>query len=425
MPATRLALDGGRPILASGIQSLWLSADVADLDVLAAIQSRTAGDYNNRFVSKLERRWRDASGRAYGVACRSGTVALRLAVASLELKPGDEVICPADAGHLARALSHDDIVAVPVDLDLKTHHIDPKAVEAAIGERTRAVLAVDKHGTTANYRALTAIGRRKRISVIEDGSSSLGAEFERQPVGSLGDVSICSLHGDAGSALGTGGLYATDDDLLAAIARRSLLVKNDSWPAGAAPIPTQERPPGEEDLFPLSSQASQLSELDAAVGDAQLRRLEDESSVRAENGIHLRGRLSVIPGILVPEIEKGASHVYTSFPLMVLPDELGLAESTAPVLRDAIIDALTAEGLEVDRWQPQPGPNWSTTGQFPVTDDLTVSAFVLGQQRALFGPPHTIETMERVADCFLKVVVNNVDRLRQLTLERFRAHVMI
>ncbi|MCP4227204.1 MAG: DegT/DnrJ/EryC1/StrS family aminotransferase [Actinomycetia bacterium] len=402
-----------------------LSADRAHIEVFNDIRPAVSRDCRTRYVSKLERRWRDATGRANAMACRSGTVALRLAIASLELEAGDEVICPADAGHLVRALSHDDIVAVPVDLDPKTHHIDPAAVDAAIGDRTRAVIAVDKYGSTANYRVLTAIGRRSQIAVIEDGSQSLGAEFDHRPVGSLGDISIYSLHGDAGSALGIGGLYATDDDRLAAIARRSLLVISESRNVGGAMAPIPEQPSIERDLFPLSNSVCQLSELDAVVGDAQLRRIGDESLVRAENGIHLRGRLSAVPGILVPEAERGSTHVYSSLPLVVVPDELGLAETVAHALRDVVVDTLVAEGLEIDRWRPEPGPGWgAATGCMPVVEDLSFSGLVVGQKRSPFGPPHTIETMERIAECFFKVFVDNVDRLRQLTLERFHSRAM-
>ena len=359
-------------------------------------------------VARLERRWQDATGRAHVVACRSGRVALRLAVASLDLSPGDEVVFPADAVELAHAINRNDLVAVPADLDPRTIHIDPEAVEAAITERTQAVVAVDCHGTTADYRVLGAIAARHGLAMVEDGSQSLGATYNHGPVGSHGDVSLCSLTGnDARSSLGTGGLLATDDDTMASVARRMLLVNNE----------------------PPEGWTCQLSELDAAVADAQLRQRHDRLVTRCVNGSHLRDRLGSIAGLWVPDTVRTASHVYTSLPMVVVPDELGLPEPTAAVLRDTVIDCLTAEGLWIDRWQPQPftdtygfdGAYDAEPGEFPVAEWLMTTGIVLGHQRPPFDPPHTTATMDRIADAFIKVFVDNADRLRRLTEERYNA----
>ncbi|MEL7155034.1 MAG: DegT/DnrJ/EryC1/StrS family aminotransferase [Actinomycetota bacterium] len=381
-------------------------------------------------AQKLERRWSDATGRTHVVACRSGRVAMALALAGLELEPGDEIICPGDALAVARAVTSAGYTAVAADLHPLHLHLDPNAVEDAITDRTRAVIAVDQHGTTADYRSLSDICRRHGLSLIQDGSQSLGAIFDQRPVGSHGDASICSFVGeDLRSSLGTAGIYATDDHDLAMAARRRLLVNNEATPLGFEPDA-------------MSGWSCQLSELDAAVCEVQLRTTWSRLATRARNGRHLRRRLASIPGIWVPDAVRGASHVHTSMPLLVMPDELGLGEHTAATLRDTVIDCLTAEGLWIDPWHPQPfgrepfgrqaagrGPQpalepWAIharpAGHMPVASALLATGMVLGQARCPFDSPNDEKTMDRIAECFAKIFVENADRLRTITEERHR-----
>ena len=116
---------------------------------------------------------------------------------------------------------------------------------------------------------------------------------------------------EARTVLGRAGLVATSDDNLAAALGCSLLINHESGP----------------DQDPS---AAPLCDLDAIVVDARLRRLEEESDTRRANGTYLRQNLASVPGLWVPATERGASHVYSQFPLIVLPDELGLTEAAGP-----------------------------------------------------------------------------------------------
>ncbi|MEM9134416.1 MAG: DegT/DnrJ/EryC1/StrS family aminotransferase [Actinomycetota bacterium] len=424
MPNIQLALDGGTPTL--GSLPSWPTDHAHPFDLLSVVQRAPDSEpWGQPMVQKLERRWGDATGRAHVVACRSGRAALALALAGLELEPGDEVICPGDAIPLARAIAQAGYTAVAADLHPVHLHLDPNAVEAAVTGRTRAVVAVDSHGTTADYRSLTEICRHHGLSLIEDGSQSLGAIFDQRPVGSHGDASICSFVGeDLRSNLGTAGVYATDDEGLAMAARRRLMVNNEASSQGFEPDA-------------LSGWSCQLAELDAAVCEAQLRTTWSRLATRVRNGRHLRRRLAAIPGVWVPDPVRSASHVYTSLPLVVMPDELGLGEHAADTLRDTVIDCLTAEGLWVDRWAPQPfsrirpssstdepwgGDQWTVrapgSDELPVASALVATGLVLGQDRCPFDDPNDTATMDRIADCFTKIFVDNADRLRTMTEER-------
>ncbi|MEM7338939.1 MAG: DegT/DnrJ/EryC1/StrS family aminotransferase [Actinomycetota bacterium] len=427
-----LALDGGAPLMAHDYSAQWPPTPLPADDLFRIAPAALTAEVGTRRVARLERHWRNATSRTHAVACRSGDVALRMIVTGLELDPGDEVICPADAALTARVLFGASVVAVPVDLDPRTLQLDPDAVRAAITDRTRAVVVVDRHGSTADYDALAAVCDPAGIALIEDASESLGATYHGRPAGAHGMASFCSVSGhDARSPLGTSGLFATDDEDLIAAAQRMLLVNNDTPLPGTAGLD-----PESGGHSRMTGWSCQLSELDAVLAHAQLRRNHEQLGTRVANGSHLCLRLADVPGVWTPEPVDGATNVYTSLPLLVVPDELGLPEDAAPALRDAVVDALTAEGLWIDSWRPQ-GSNpmlvggvgaqhqaWRVTrtpGRFAVSEALAGCAVVLGHLRSPFEPPHTTITMDAVADCFEKVLVENVDRLRQLTVRRFEA----
>ncbi len=426
----RLALDGGPPCLATTTVARFPAGAADDgylgLSPLVDVFPRLPGNT----VRRLERRWGDLIGREHVVACRSTLAAARLMAASLEIGPGDEVICPIDAPATAIALTAA-VEAVPVfvDLDPGTLHLDPQAVEAAITERTRVVLAVDRHGAAADYHALDVLARRFGLVIVEDGSASLGASLHHVPVGALGHAGFCRLPPEGGAASAAGALFGTDDAEAAANARRILLVHDD--------FGLQQPLFG---LGPRGASSYRMSELDAAAAEAHLNRLDQEVAIRRLNGRHLACRLSELAGIWTPALVPGVRPVYSTFPLLVQPDELGLPETAATALRDTLIDCTTAEGLWMDRAQPAPlssdsdearhraagGTGFNGFGRiagprradFPVADAMWASGLVLGGGRDLRRPSPS--AMDRIADCFAKILVDNVDRLRQLTMERMR-----
>jgi dTDP-4-amino-4,6-dideoxygalactose transaminase len=360
---------------------------------------------------------------------------VKLAMHSLGIGPGDEVICPADAFLTTLVLTATSgAVPVLVDIDPHTLQLDPRAVNAAVTPRTRLILGVDRYGTTPDFRALGALCRRHGLQLLEDGSQARGALFDGRPVGSLGAASLCSLGAPStGSVLNSGGVFATDDDDVAAAARRLLLVDDGQMTVGLGLGPTPLPP-----TLSLGPDGSTylMSEFDAAVANAQLSVLDDDTAARCINGAHLARQLALIPGLDIPATVPGASHVYTSLPVLVRPDELGLPESATVALRNTVVDCMMAEGLWLDRWAPQPVGADTSIGmvdyrigvdgaelicrrsEFPTTSAVADATFVVGNGRSPLGAPLSTVAMDRIADCFVKVLVDNLDRVRALTLER-------
>lgn len=173
---------------------------------------RPAGGKTSPQQFALEERLRDYCGAADAICCSSGTDALLAALMAMGIGPGDEVICPsftffATAGAVARA------GAKPVfaEIDPKTFNIDPKAVENAITERTRAIIPVHLFGQLADMEAICRIAQQHRLLVLEDAAQAIGAKLNGRPAGSWGQATALSFYptknlnamGDAGAVVAT------------------------------------------------------------------------------------------------------------------------------------------------------------------------------------------------------------------------------
>ena len=430
MTSSRLAIDGGTPLAAHSYHEVMKGKGRTrhgKPEPVRRLTGRNSSDEAGLLTLKFERQWVSATGSAHAIACRSGALAARLAMVSLGIGDGDEVLFPAGT-YFASPETPNGATVIPVDIDPLTLQIDVSEVEAAITPRTKAIIAADLYGTTPDYRGLRALGEQHGIAIVEDATDSMGAAYGGMPAGSLGTVSFCSLDG-AGpiSISGGGGVFATDHYQQALEARRFLLGVNDADDV--------ER--YSADVASVVGWSYQLPSDHAAEALSQLTRLERAAAVRGANGRLLSALMVDIAGVWVPELVPGATHVYSSFPVLVQPDELGMPESMAPALRDTVRDCIRSEGVWVDCWSPEPigGHNiWDTSRPDNVTAelDLTIGGgpeqqsaealgacgLVLGRQHSPFSIPHNSATMQSIAECWHKVMVEHGPRVRDLACER-------
>lgn len=169
----------------------------------------------------FERELASASGVTHAIGLASGTAALSIALLALGLKPGDEVIVPAFT-YFASASAVTSIGGVPrfVDVEPDRLGLDPARVEAAIGPRTRAIMAVHLYGLSCDLEPLLAIGRRREVPILEDAAQAIGAEDRGHPVGSRSAAATLSFFPTKNlGGLGDGGALLTEDDALASRAR--------------------------------------------------------------------------------------------------------------------------------------------------------------------------------------------------------------
>jgi perosamine synthetase len=183
--------------------------------VLEALDSNwisSQGPFNER----LEHAFADHAGVRHSLVCTNGTTALHLALASLGVGPGDEVICPAlTYVATANAVRYCGAEPVFVDVNEATWTIDPDQLSAVLTPHTRGVIAVHLYGQVADLEAICAFAARHDLFVVEDAAEAHGAEHRGKRVGSIGDVGTFSLYGNKIITAGEGGVVTTDDDHLA------------------------------------------------------------------------------------------------------------------------------------------------------------------------------------------------------------------
>jgi perosamine synthetase len=288
---------------------------------------------SGRFLTDFEERWAAYCGRRHGIAVSNGSVALQLAVASLGLGPGDEVIMPAfTIISCATAVIYNGATPVLVDSDPRTWVMDVDRVREKIGPRTRAIMAVHIYGHPVDMDPLVALADQYRLHVIEDAAEAHGAEYlsarntpsaSWRRCGSFGTLSCFSFYANKLITTGEGGMVLTDDDRLAERAKslRNLAFRSD------------RRFYHEELGFNF-----RFTSLQAALGLAQLERMDDILARKRWLGREYTRRLSSLKDLVVAAEEPWARSVYWMYGVV-------LAEATD---RDAVSFAqdLSQRGIE-------------------------------------------------------------------------------
>jgi 8-amino-3,8-dideoxy-alpha-D-manno-octulosonate transaminase len=215
---TKLAIDGGPPIRTTRPPSDRGAAYIGEAEVAAVhdvLQSQALFRYGHdrlrHKTEQFETKLRALTGAAYAVGVSSGTAALRVGLAALDVGPGDEVIVPA----VTFIASPNAVIAqgaVPVFAEVDASFtLDPQALESAIGQRTKAIMPVHLMGTACDMEAIVAIARRHGLRVIEDCAQASGASYHGRAVGLWGDVGALSFQLSKNITSGEGGALITND----------------------------------------------------------------------------------------------------------------------------------------------------------------------------------------------------------------------
>ena len=286
-----------------------------------------------KYIGAFEEAWAGYCGRRHGVAVSNGTTALQLAVSSLDLEPGDEVILPAfTIVSCALAVVYNRAVPVLVDCDPGTWTMDPAAIEERITERTRAIMAVHIYGHAADMDPILELAERRGLAVIEDAAEAHGAEYlsgrdgaapRWRRCGGLGTVSTFSFYANKLITTGEGGMVLTDD---AQLAERMRSRRNLCFHGG--------RRFHHEDL----GHNFRLTNLQAAIGLAQLERIDRIVERKRWMGHEYTARLRDLEGLQLAPEEPWTRSVFWMYGL-VLGAELALdAELCAARLRARGVD---------------------------------------------------------------------------------------
>lgn len=323
-----LAILGGSTVRTKPFATWPVFGDADEQRLVRVLRSGKWGKLHGDEVAEFERRFAAMHDCKYAIGVVNGTVSLRIALMAAGIKAEEEVIVPPYT-FLATATAVVEANAVPVfaDVELDTFNLCPKAVEAAITPKTRAIIPVHMAGQPADMDALMTIAKRHNLTVIEDAAHAHAALFKNRGAGSVGHMGSFSFQSSKNLTSGEGGIITTNDDQLAEACRS---------------IHNCGRIPGgvwyEHHVI---SANYRLGEFQGAVLNSQLDRLEEQTKTRDRNGQYLATKLSKIPGINPQRrTAETTRHSYHLFLFRIDAKAFG-----AP--RAAILKALAAEGIPV------------------------------------------------------------------------------
>lgn len=296
--------------------------DTAEIEAVAEVLASGTLTQGPRVV-RFEEAIAELVGARHAVATTSATTALHLALAALNIGPGDEVLVP-DFTFPASANVVVEVGARPVlvDIDLATYTMDVEQAERLVSARTKAIMPVHTFGLAADMKPVLNLAGRHGLAIVEDAACALGTTYHGQPVGALGTAGCFSFHPRKSITTGEGGMVTTNDPDLAD--RLRLLRSHGGIRRG------------NRFTFEAAGYNYRLSDILAAIGIAQLGKLDWILRRRREIAARYRELLADVTGISPPIEPPWGGHVYQSF--VVLLDEA--------IDRDAVIAAVAEEGIE-------------------------------------------------------------------------------
>jgi perosamine synthetase len=283
----------------------------------------TMGSYVRRFEEGFAR----YVGVAHAIAVSNGTVALELALRALKIGKGDEVIVPA-LNYIAAAnvVRHQGARPCFVDVAPDDLNLDPQEVRNRITPRTRAIILTDYAGSPCDYDALCQIAQEHGLHVIVDGAQSLGALYKGRTSFCFGDIATTSFHAAKVLTTGEGGMIFTPDPELA---ERLRILRN------------QGESPERKYVHPLLGTNARMTDFQAALGLAQLTRLQDLLTKRRWVAKQYTERMRLIPSLKIP-LEKPDRH-HAWFTYVIRIDQ-----------RDRVMEYLKQHGIETRILYPLP-----------------------------------------------------------------------
>ncbi len=304
----------------------------------------TSGDECIRF----EKDFAEYNGTKYARVVTNGSSALFLSLIAIDLKPGDHVITTpitwmATASAPASLGAHVDFV----DIELETYNIDSTQIEAAITEKTKAVIPVHLYGQACEMDTIMAIANKHKIHVIEDTAHATGGEYKGKKLGTFGTAGCFSFHEQKNiSTLGEGGMIITDDEKI--FEKISLYRSQCTRVHGVSTKYCKL----DEGKFPIGKKFwwqdfddfgynFRMTDIQAAVGIEQLKKIDALNQKRMENAAYISDGLNNVPGLTLPIQRPYNKHAFHLYPVMIDAKEFGMNKE------DFIYDMLHKFGIKI------------------------------------------------------------------------------
>jgi len=432
-----LAINGGTPVLSSNRLSPWPQLTYKDRELVNQVLESgiLAGAFAPQ-VKVLQEEVAKYLGVKHCIAVNSGTAALHMAVAAAGVGPGDEIITSAFSFLAsATAAMHQGGIPVFVDIDPKTHNLDPRRIEEKLSENTKAIIAVHIQGLPADMDEIRAIADKYKLVLIEDAAQAPGATYKGRKIGTLGDIAAFSLNQTKNFQAGEGGLFVTDN--------KEYWLRADMVRMFGEQVREKER---RSYVAHTLGWNYRMPELTAAIARAQLERLDEINENARRNAKILNAVLAEIDGIDPPFCPPDRTHIYHKYRARLHPEVLGISDKDT-VFRDKVLLALQAEGVPAVLWQTFPLPAnplfqkkegfgkgfpWTFPGarqinydlsEYPETLKLLNSSIVIGSERyPIFA--QSADTVELWGEAIRKVFQNLDEVLETVELPKEEAFAL-
>jgi len=278
-----------------------------------------------KYVEEFEDKFAKYCGCKYGITTTNGTTALHLALVSLGVGKGDEVIIPAFTMiATAFAVIYCGAKPVLVDAEPETWNIDVKKIKEKITDKTKVIMPVHIYGHPCDMDPIMKLARERNLYVIEDAAEVHGAEYKGEKAGGIGNIGCFSFYANKIITCGEGGMVVTNDKKIAEKAR---LLKDLSFPK-------------EKRIYKHSEVGYnyRMTNIQAAIGLAQLERVDELIECRIRNAHLYNTLLGDVEGITLPTEKKWAKNVYWMYSILI-EDEFGMN-------RDNLMNELKEKGIE-------------------------------------------------------------------------------
>jgi len=276
-----------------------------------------------KMVEEFERTVCEFTGAKYAIACTSATTGLELALRTLDIGKGDEVIIP-DFTHPATALVVQTVGATPilVDVDLESYNTNAEYIRKAVTKRTKAIIPVSIFGNPLEMDAIMSIGKKNNIPIIEDAACSLGSEYKSKKVGNLADITVFSFHPRKIFSTGDGGLITTNNR-----DRAELMMSIKRFGAGEI---------GGKNTFVRWGTNYRMSDILGAVALGQVRKISQIVEDRIKKAKIYNELLSGVEEVTTPKIEDFSKSNYQTYAILIKNDK-----------RDGMMQEMRGRNIEV------------------------------------------------------------------------------
>ncbi|KAF6243998.1 DegT/DnrJ/EryC1/StrS family aminotransferase [Nitrosopumilus sp. b1] len=415
-----LAIKGGKKTRESLFPKHPIIGDEEKKQVLEVLESGNISTFiaspgenflGGKKIKEFEEKFSKKIGTKFGVAFNSASSALHAAVVAVGVKPGEEIIVPPTTftSTATCALMHN---AIPVFCDVKEdiYCIDPNKIEKLITPLTKAIIPVHLFGHPCDIDEIITIAEKHKLKVIEDCAQALGAEYKDKTVGTFGDCSIFSFQESKTIMTGEGGMLLTDSEEIANIAR---MVRNH----GEVILPTMKQRSYRTEFL---GWGYRMTELEAALGIAQIEKLDTLNAQRITLGNFLSDEINKISGMSHVKYDN-VKHVYWMFGFTYDEKIIGIP-------RNLFCDALRQEGIPCFAGYVEPlhlNPIYTEKRAFafkhyegnakygkgvcPIAENLHEKLLI---NTIICRPPATIDDMKDVIRAIHKIIDNKGELLK-------------